>query len=149
MSERDERSPELPADDYDRLLDRLIGLPGGAHTQASVVQATDWYGKTTSYLVQCVRTESGDTVFCTQVNAAGALRYILPPVVVRTIERQRASLVTMVRRRHGKQLAAIRKATGGPAFTPEDRAKAAEARSRNAAARRARRAKLAKRKAGA
>jgi len=58
----------LPTDQFDKLLSRLIGLPNGAHTQPTVVQAVDFYGNTTSYMVQTVKTEEGPTVFLTQVN---------------------------------------------------------------------------------
>lgn len=131
MSDTD-RSPLLPSDPFDKLLDRLIGLPNGAHTTPAVVQATDYYGNTTSYMVQTVRTEEGDTAFVTQVNAGGSARFILPPAVLRTIERQRDSNTTQIRRRHGKRLAESRPA---PGFTPEQRAAALATRKRNAAAR--------------
>ncbi len=100
----------LPTDQFDKLLSRLIGLPNGAHTQPTVVQAVDFYGNTTSYMVQTARTEEGPTVFLTQVNAT-----------------------TQIRRRHGKRLAEERGGTFG-GFTPEMRAKGLETRRRKAAA---------------
>lgn len=127
----------LPADQFDKLLSRLIGLPNGAHTQPSVVQDVDFYGNTTSYMVQTVKTEDGPTVFVTQVNAAGSVRYILPPNVLRLIDRQRDTTTTQIRRRHGRRLAEERAANGtAPTFTPEMRRKALETRKRNAARRR-------------
>lgn len=123
-------SEKLPTDPFDQLLSRLLGLPNGAHTQPSVVQAVDWYGNTTSYMVQTVKTDEGPTVFVTQVNAAGSARFILPPSVVRLMDRQRDTTVTQVRRRHGKRLAAERPA---PVFTPEMRAKGLATRRANAA----------------
>lgn len=157
MSDAD-RSPLLPSDPFDKLLDRLIGLPGGAHTQPAVVQATDYYGNTTSYMVQTVRTEEGDTAFVTQVNAAGSARFILPPAVIRTIERQRDSNTTQIRRRHGKRLAesaercpavpsgahsyengrCVLCKRSAPGFTQEARARALATRKRKAAERRRR-----------
>lgn len=133
-----DQSPILPADQFDKLLSRLIGLPNGAHTQPSVVQAVDFYGNTTSYMVQTVKTEDGPTVFVTQVNASGSARYILPASVIRLIDRQRDTTTTQIRRRHGKRLAEERSGAG-PVFTPEMRAKAAETRRRNAATRAKRR----------
>ena len=121
-------SSPLPADQFDKLLSRLIGLPNGAHTQPSVVQDVDFYGNTTSYMVQTVKTEDGPTVFITQVNATGSVRYILPPNVLKLIDRQRDSTITMVRRRIGKRIAAER----GFVFTDEHRAKAIAARRRKA-----------------
>lgn len=127
----------LPTDQFDKLLSRLIGLPNGAHTQPAVVQALDFYGNVTSYMVQTVKTDEGPNVFVTQVNAAGSARFILPPSVVRVMDRQRDSTTTQVRRRHGKRLAAER---GAPVFTPEMRAKGQETRRRKAAERAKRKA---------
>ncbi len=123
----------LPTDQFDKLLSRLIGLPNGAHTQPTVVQAVDFYGNTTSYMVQTARTEEGPTVFLTQVNASGSARFILPPAVLRLIDRQRDTATTQIRRRHGKRLAEERGGTFG-GFTPEMRAKGLETRRRKAAA---------------
>lgn len=66
-----EQSPILPSDQFDKLLSRLIGLPNGAHTQPAVVQDVDFYGNTTSYMVQTVKHEGGPTIFITQVQRAG------------------------------------------------------------------------------
>lgn len=133
-----DQSPILPSDQFDKLLSRLIGLPNGAHTQPSVVQDVDFYGNTTQYIVQTVKTEDGPTTFVTQVNAVGRERYILPPTVLRLIDRQRDSTVTQVRRRHGKRLAEERGLVGVGGFTPEMRAKGLETRRRKAAKRRKR-----------
>ena len=135
-------SDTLPTDIFDKLLSRLIGLPNGGHTQPSVVQAIDFYGNTTSYMVQTVKTEEGPTAFVTQVNAAGSVRYILPSAVLRLIDRQRETTTTQIRRRHGRRLAEERAASGQVVtFTPEMRAKALETRRKKAAARRQRKAR--------
>lgn len=134
----DQQSAVLPTDQFDKLLSRLIGLPNGAHTQPAVVQAVDFYGNTTSYMVQTVKTEEGPTIFVTQVNAAGSARFILPPAVLRVIDRQRDATTTIVRRRHGKRLAEER---GPMVFTPEMRAKALVARRQKAAEKQARKAR--------
>lgn len=107
----------LPTDGFDKVLSRLIGLPNGAHTAPTVVQAIDFYGNTTSYMIQTVRTDEGITAFVTQVNASGSVRYILPQGVLATIDRQRASLTHKIRSRHGKRIAEERKAAGlAPGF---------------------------------
>ena len=129
----------LPTDRFDQALSRLLGLPNGAHTQPAVIQAVDFYGNVTSYMVQTVKTEEGATAFITQVNAAGSIRYILPPAVLRAIDRQQEATTTMIRRRHGKRLAEEH-GRNGVVFTPEMRAKALATRKQNAAARRARKA---------
>jgi len=100
------------SDPFDRLLSDMIGLPNGAHTQPSVIQAIDFYGNTTSYMIQTVRSEEGITCFVTQVNAAGSVRYILPERVLATLDRQRAAITTKIRRRHGQRIAEERKAAG-------------------------------------
>jgi hypothetical protein len=128
----------LPTDTFDALLARLVGLPNGGHTAPSVVQSTDFYGNTTSYMVQTVRTEEGATIFVTQVTASGSIRYVLPPAVLRLIDRQRDTTTTQIRRRHGKRLAEER---GPVTFTPEQRAKALATRKRKAAERAARKGK--------
>jgi hypothetical protein len=137
----DDRSGLLPTDPFDQAMAALTGLPDGAHTAPHVVQATDFYGHTTQFILQTFRWAEGDTVSVTQVNAAGHARYILPPKVVAAIQRQRDAVATAVKRRHGRRLAEQRKASGhAPTFTAEARAKALASRKRNAAARRRRKA---------
>ena len=132
-----ERSGVLPTDPFDLMLDRLTGLPNGAHTQPVVRQAHDFYGNVTQFIIQTVRHDEGETTFITQVNANGRDRFVLPPTVLETIERQRDAVSKMVRSRHGKRLAEERKAAGWtPTFTPEARAKGLAARRRKAAKRR-------------
>jgi hypothetical protein len=114
----------LPSDAFDKLLSRLVGLPNGAHTQPGVVQAIDFYGNTTSFMIQTVRTEEGATAFITQVNAQGSVRYILPPNVLAVLNRQRDALATKIRRRHGKRIAAERAAAGlQPGFLKQRKVK--------------------------
>lgn len=118
MSKREApASPVLPTDQFDQMLARLVGLPGGAHTQPTVVQDADFYGKVTSWMVQTVKHDGGETVFLTCVNGDGSARYVLPPRVLAAIDRQRAAALTKVRRRHGQRIAEERRARGeAPAF---------------------------------
>lgn len=102
----------VTSDPFDKMLSRLIGLPGGAHTKPSVTQHIDFYGNATSYQIQSVKTDEGVTAFVTQVDAQGSKRYILPSKVLAAIDRQRASLTKQVRRRHGKRIAEERAAAG-------------------------------------
>lgn len=116
-TKRHDPSPVLPTDQFDQTLARLVGLPGGAHTQPAVVQDVDFYGKVTSWMVQTVKHDGGDTVFLTSVNSEGSSRFVLPPRVLAAIDRQRASALTTVRRRHGRRIAEERRARGEtPAF---------------------------------
>ena len=111
------------SDPFDKLLSSLIGLPNGAHTQPTVIQSIDFYGNTTSFMIQTVRTDEGVTAFVTQVNAQGSVRTILPQNVLNTIDRQRAAITTKLRRRHGRRLAEERAAAGiKPGFMKKKRA---------------------------
>jgi len=133
----------LPTDAFDKALSRLTGLPDGAHTQPAVVQAMDFYGNVTSFMVQTVKWDEGNTVFITQVNADGSARFMLPPKVMTTLLRQQDAVSTMIRRRHGKRLAESLRASGRQVvFTPEMRAKGMETRRAKAAKRQARKAAL-------
>jgi hypothetical protein len=144
----EQRSTILPTDPFDIALSRLTGHPNGAHTQPSVIQAQDYYGNVTSFMVQTVKWDEGCTVFVTQVNAEGSARFMLPPKVMAAILRQQDAVSLMVRRRHGKRLAEERKAAGvdmGAALRdPKVRARALKARKVKAAERKARREARAK-----
>jgi hypothetical protein len=132
----------LPTDPFEVALRDLSGHPDGAHTSLAAVRALDFYGNATDYLIQTVKWAEGNTVFVTQVNAQGSARYILPPKAMAIIDRQQAAVTHMVRRRHGKRLAAVRMASGEqPVFTAAMRAKALKTRKAKAAARAARRAR--------
>lgn len=135
----DEVSGILPTDPFDKLLSSKIGLPNGAHTAPAVVQDVDFYGNTTQFIVQTVRTEKGAMAFVTQVNSRGSERFILPPGLLKLIDRQRGATITQVRRRHGQRIAEERGLVGHVGFTPEMRAKALATRKRKAAARRKKR----------
>jgi len=140
----DSRSPILPTDPFELALADKLGHPDGAHTQPSVVQAVDFYGNATSFIVQTVKWAEGTTIFITQVNAAGSARFVLPPKVVQLLLRQQDAVTTQVRRRHGLRLAETQRANGvRPTFTKAMRAKALATRKAKAAARQARRARKA------
>lgn len=117
MSKREERSELLPRDRFEDSLSRLVGLPGGAHLQPSVVQCMDFYGRSSDWMVQTVKTDEGDHVFLTCITSEGVTRLAVPSRVMATIDRQRATLTTKVRRRNGKRIAEERAARGEqPAF---------------------------------
>jgi len=123
MNEDREITASRTTDPFDKLLSSMIGLPNGAHTQPTVIQAIDFYGNTTSYMIQTVRTDEGVTAFVTLVNAQGSVRTILPQSVLLAIDRQRAAITTKLRRRHGKRLAEERAAAGiAPGFMKKKRA---------------------------
>jgi len=124
MEREHKATAAVTTDPFDLMLSKLIGLPNGAHTQPSVVQHIDFYGNTTSYMIQTVRTDEGVTSFVTQVNAVGSVRYVLPHTVLAVLDRQRDSLTTKIRRRHGKRIAEERKAAGlQPGFMKKKKAR--------------------------
>lgn len=140
------RSSLLPSDPFEIALAKLVGHPGGAHTEPTVVQATDHYGNLSRFLIQTVKWAEGNTVFITQVNTNGrpAINMMLPPEAMAVIARQQDSVTKQVRRRHGQRLAEQQKANGvRPVFTKAMRAKALATRKAKAAARQARRARKA------
>lgn len=116
----------LPTDPFDKVLSSMMGLPNGAHTAPTVIQHIDFYGHTTSYMIQTARTDEGVTAFVTQVDAQGSKRYILPMSVLAVINRQRDSITTQLRRRHGRRIAEERAARGEqPGFMKGKKRKAA------------------------
>lgn len=124
MTDREHKvTAAVTTDPFDRLLFRLIGLPGGAHTAPSVVQATDFYGVTTQFIIQTVRNpDGGATAFVTHVSASGSVRFVVPQNVLAAIDRQRAAITTKLRRTHGKRIAEERKAAGiAPGFLKKGR----------------------------
>ena len=125
MAEKREQSP-LPTDRYDQQLARLTGLPNGAQVAPVVVQTVDFYGRSTDWIVQTVKTDEGDTIFLKSIDADQTVRLVIPARVLATIDRQRQTLTSKVRRRHGRRLADERKQRGEqPAFL---KAKAAKRR---------------------
>jgi phage gp36-like protein len=101
-----------PSDPFDKLLSSMIGLPNGAHTQPTVIQHIDFYGNTTSYMIQTARTDEALVAFVTQVDASGSKRYTLPLPVLAVIDRQREAITKQLRRRNGRRIAEDRKARG-------------------------------------
>jgi hypothetical protein len=125
MAKTDRPSGLLPTDAFDVQLAKLTGLPGGASTQPTTLDLQDDYGNLQTFIVRSVKSDQGDTVFVQRVTADSVLRVFLPPRVLATVDRQRDTLVTKVRRRHGKRLADERKARGEqPAFTKVREARA-------------------------
>ncbi|MES2341703.1 MAG: hypothetical protein V4597_08495 [Pseudomonadota bacterium] len=120
QSQRDDTpSPSMPQE-YDRIYGSLDGLPDVTRTKASTVIQTPplGVGGSRTFFIQTARQrEVGDTIFIQTVGPDGGQRIVLGPEVAAAIARQRDSLTTMVARKHGKRIAAERKAAGiAPAF---------------------------------
>lgn len=101
-------------DTYDRLLGNLKDLPDVTHTQTSIVKTTvPIVGNQQTTILQTYRQSGvGDFVFVEVIGKEGAYRFVLMPEAANAIARQRDSLKTIVQRKHGKRLAAERKARG-------------------------------------
>lgn len=109
-----EASGQMP-DDYDRLYGALEGLPDVTRTKPSTITLTPplGVGGSRTFIVQTVRQRDvGDVVFLQMVGAAGSLRVALGPAVADAIARQREAVGKLVQRKHGRRLAAERKAAG-------------------------------------
>lgn len=133
----------LPTDPFEKNLARLVGLPGGAHTQPTVVQSMDFYGNVSSFMVQTVKWDEGISCFITEVRGSDRepVRIVLPPKVIAAMLRQQEACTRIVRKRHGQRLAEQARANGHVGgFTPEMRRKALATRKRKAAAKAARKA---------
>lgn len=69
-------------------------------------------------MIQTVKHDQGETSFLTCVTGDRSSRFVLPPKVLTTIDRQRASCLAQVRRRHGRRIAEDRKARGDDMAAP-------------------------------
>lgn len=140
----DKPSGLLPTDPFELALAASIGLPNGAHTDPVVVQAIDFYGNSSAYIVQTVRTDKGTAHFVQIVGATKTVRFVIPPEVIKVQDRQRESVTAQLRRRHGQRLAeAASSSRPAGGFTPEMRQKALATRRAKAARKAARRARKA------
>ncbi len=101
-------------DNFDRTLGQLQDLPDVTFTQSATVHTTTPIvgHQVTTMIRTCRQAGAGDTVFVEVISREGAFRYVLAPKVSEAIARQRESLHTMVRRKHGRRIAAERKKAG-------------------------------------
>ncbi len=111
MKDQDNNPSAAMPGEYDRIYGSLDGLPDVTRTKASTPPLG--VGGSRTFFIQTARQrEVGDTIFIQTVGPDGGQRIVLGPEVAATIARQRDSLTTMVARKHGKRLAAERKAAG-------------------------------------
>jgi len=110
----------LPANEYDRLMGQFNGLPGSQQTRPSIVRSSQFTGETETWIITTFRRsddEGAETwVFLEHVNAAGSQRFVLPPKVVATVQKQHEALVRRARRSSAKAAAQTRKANGVTPF---------------------------------
>jgi len=101
-------------DTFDRMLGNLKDLPDVVHTQPTTLQTTvPILGHQQTIIVRTYRQATvGDFIFVETMGREGAFRFVLTPDAANAIARQRDSLTTMARRKHGRRLAAERKERG-------------------------------------
>ena len=102
-------------DEYDRIYGSLDGLPDVTRTIPSTVIQTPplGVGGVRTFFIQTARQSGvGDTIFIQTVGPDGGTRMVLGSKVAAAIAAQRDSLTTLVRKKHGRRIAAERKAAG-------------------------------------
>jgi hypothetical protein len=106
----------LPRDEYSVEVRNLTNHPAGVVKQ-SIVELTDFYGNSVTWVIKTIRVEGDDTVFLQRQDASGGDRLVLPPQVTSVLARHRDGAATVNRKRAGRTAAAKRKALGiTPAF---------------------------------
>lgn len=109
----------MELDSYDRVIGALDGLPDVTKTRPATIRyLSPLVGNSQTFIVQTYRQrDKGDTIFLETSEAGKALRIVLPATVADCIARQRDSLTTKVRVKHGKRIAQERAERGErPAF---------------------------------
>jgi hypothetical protein len=117
MTDKD-RTPGYP-DRFERQLGLLHGLPDVVETKPTTIRYIEpLLGTSQTFILQTVRQrEVGDHLFLEYVDAEGSQRLVIPPKVVEVIARQREALTKSAQRKHGRRVAAERKARGeSPGF---------------------------------
>lgn len=101
-------------DKFDRMIGGLEKLPDVTKSSPSTVRAVSpLIGESQTFIIQTYRQrEVGDTIFIEYVDAEKSVRMAIPPAAADAIARQRDALSTKVRKKIGKQQAALRKARG-------------------------------------
>lgn len=108
-------------DKFDRMMGMLDSLPEVTRTKPStVVVTTPLIGCTQTFTIQTFRqidrdgdqSKSRDTIGLQYVDDGGSVRMVIPHEAIAVIIRQHDALSAKVRRKIGKEQAAIRKARG-------------------------------------
>src|SRR5262249_18887052 len=101
-------------DEFDKVLYRLLGLPGSVHTRESTLTIADRECATTeTFIIQTYRQpEIGDMIFLQRVNREGTVRMVIPAKVADVISRQRDQLSKKIRSKVAKQTMQARKDRG-------------------------------------
>ncbi len=108
-------SRDIPTLSYfDRAVGALHGLPDVVSTKPTTQRVVPPFGFGTHlYAVQTFRQrEEGDTIFLEHVSETGTTRLVIPPAIADVIARQREQLVSKMRSRAAKRVAADLKERG-------------------------------------
>jgi hypothetical protein len=117
---------------FDRAFGGLVG--GNAlKTKPTTIETTEpLTGEAETFIVQTVRTESGDHIVVKFIDKTGVVRLILPPKVANLIASQRDSLTTRRRSAAGRAAMKRRMDEGfAPAFANKRARTAAKKEARN------------------
>lgn len=119
-------------DKFDRMMAQLASLPDVTHTKPTPIVVHKPFLGTQTFYIQTYRhierdgenSKSVDTLFLQYVDDQTTIRIPIPHEAIQAILRQHDSLATKVRRKVGKEQAAIRAARGEvPAFLRKKRGK--------------------------
>ena len=109
----------LPRDDFSTRLRELHDNPGAVRAE-SVVHIHDPYGRLVTWNITTFRPDDGTTTAFLQRTAAdGAIRVVLPPVVMAKLIGQQARTTAVRRRRGARQAVETKRAAGQQIGNPE------------------------------
>ena len=92
----------LPTDHFSRRLRELSSNPGAVRA-SSTISTADFYGNAESWIVDGFRVDGKDEILIQRINAAGAVRIVLPAEVMSAIVRMRERAAKVNRRRGARQ----------------------------------------------
>lgn len=100
---------------FDRLMGQLDGLNEVTKSREATITTVNplGVGGITTTIIQTIRhRELGDYIFVQTVSGEAPIRLVIPPAAAAAIARQRDSLLTTIRKKHGRRIAEERKAQG-------------------------------------
>jgi hypothetical protein len=119
-------SDTLPTDQFSRRLRELTSNPGAVRA-SSTISTADFYGNAESWIVDTFRVDGDDETLLQRINAAGAVRIVIPPAVMNAMIRGRERATKQIRRRAAHTAIETRRRRGDTLGNPEALAKARQA----------------------
>ena len=113
----------LPRDEFSARLRELHDNPGAVRAD-SVVNITDPYGRLITWNITTFRADDTTTAFLQRTAADGAIRVVLPPVVMARLLGQQSRITTVRRKRGARQAVETKRAAGQTLGNPEALGKA-------------------------